>query len=57
MLELLYEMAKDAKEYFAWKERDKVVTMDWVRASGYANEAERAGYTATLVATGPSSQP
>lgn len=43
-LGFIYDVAKDIKEHFAWKDEDKLVEITWPQSSGFENEAKKAGY-------------
>jgi hypothetical protein len=42
-LGLLYDLAKDLKEYLKWNEETKLVSFDWPEKSGFKLEAEKNG--------------
>lgn len=42
-LGVLYDVAKDVKEYLEWDEEAKLVSSDWVEKSGFRKEAEKNG--------------
>lgn len=44
-LGLLYDLAKDLKDFLKWEEEEKLVSMDWVEKSGFGKEAEKNGIT------------
>lgn len=44
LLGFLYEVGKDLKEHYEWKEEDKLVDLPWVEKSGFDKAAEANGY-------------
>lgn len=45
LLGFLYDVAKDLKEYFEWKEEDKLVDFKWPEKSGLKDKAAADGLT------------
>lgn len=45
LLGILYEIGKDLKEHYEWKQEDKLVELPWVEKSGFKRVAEANGYT------------
>ena len=44
LLGFLYEIGKDLKEHYEWKQEDKLVDLPWVQKSGFDKAAEANGY-------------
>lgn len=44
LLGFLYELGKDLKEHYEWKEEDKLVDLPWAQKSGFDKAAEACGY-------------
>lgn len=44
-LGLLYDLAKDLKEYLEWDEEDKFIDNQWLDKSGFKATAENSGIT------------
>lgn len=48
MIEFLgffYEVAKDIKKYYEWKEEEKLVNSGWLEKSGFKEKLEADGIT------------
>lgn len=43
-LGLIYEVAKDIKNYLKWDEESKTVDREWLEKSGFGKEMENHGY-------------
>ena len=43
-LGFLYGVAKDVRRYFTYREARKIVEFNWPRDSGFAAEAQKAGF-------------
>lgn len=44
LLGFLYEIGKDLKKHYEWKEEDKLVELPWTQKSGFDKAAESNGY-------------